>query len=253
MTKRAVDGARALVEADGGTGPLLVRDDLGARARRARRRPARRQPRPPGGRRDPRRRGGPRLGARASDFHVAAAPRGCAEFSRSAAAMRRRGVQPAARVMGGVLGRFGALSRPFPLTRPRRRSGRAGSSSTSCCPRASTGPWPTSSAPRALRPGHVEPVVAVTGMVLTEARRVGAASSTSRSGCVEGLETFDAIAFGRAERPLPEPVTRSTSSARSSATTSTACRAFGFGSSTSPTRRRARCWRAGCRRSWREG
>ena len=42
-------------------------------------------------------------------------------------------------------------------------------------------------------------------MVLTEARRVGPRSSTSRSDA-SGLETFDAIAFGiEEERPLPEP------------------------------------------------
>ena len=55
-------------------------------------------------------------------------------------------------------------------------------------------------------PGHVEPVLAVTGMRLTSARRVGAAEQHVAFRMRRGLETFDAIAFGlEPERPMPEP------------------------------------------------
>jgi len=55
-------------------------------------------------------------------------------------------------------------------------------------------------------PGHLEPVLAVTGMTLAEARRVGAKDSHLALRMRRGLETFDAIAFGHdVDRPLPEP------------------------------------------------
>ena len=55
-------------------------------------------------------------------------------------------------------------------------------------------------------PGHVEPVLAVTGMVLSEARRVGPAEQHVSLRMRRGLETFDAIAFGlEPSRALPEP------------------------------------------------
>ena len=71
-------------------------------------------------------------------------------------------------------------------------------------------------------PGHLEPVLAVTGMVLADARRVGPREQHVAFRMRRGIETFDAVAFGiEAERPLPEErATRSTSSGRSSATTS---------------------------------
>jgi single-stranded-DNA-specific exonuclease len=57
-------------------------------------------------------------------------------------------------------------------------------------------------------PGHVEPVLAVTGLRVGDVRRVGAKEAHAAFRLRRGLETFDAIAFGLdLERPLPEPGT----------------------------------------------
>jgi single-stranded-DNA-specific exonuclease len=57
-------------------------------------------------------------------------------------------------------------------------------------------------------PGHVEPVLAVTGLQVVEARRVGGAGEHLMIRLRRGVETFDAIAFGMPfERPIPEPET----------------------------------------------
>jgi single-stranded-DNA-specific exonuclease len=54
-------------------------------------------------------------------------------------------------------------------------------------------------------PGHVEPILAVTGLRVGEARRVGADGKHLALRMLRGAETFDAIAFGTpADRPLPE-------------------------------------------------
>src|SRR4029077_16796907 len=54
-------------------------------------------------------------------------------------------------------------------------------------------------------PSNVEPVLAVTGMQVASARRVGASDAHIGFRMRRGLETFDAVAFGTpAERPLPE-------------------------------------------------
>jgi len=55
-------------------------------------------------------------------------------------------------------------------------------------------------------PGHVEPVLAVTGMRVAAVRRVGAREAHASFRMRRGIETFDAIAFGLdAGRALPEP------------------------------------------------
>jgi single-stranded-DNA-specific exonuclease len=54
-------------------------------------------------------------------------------------------------------------------------------------------------------PGHVEPMLAVTGLRLAEARRVGASGQHLALRMRRGLEVVDAIAFGvGSEAPLPE-------------------------------------------------
>lgn len=53
-------------------------------------------------------------------------------------------------------------------------------------------------------PGHVEPILAVTGLRLVEARRVGGDGRHLALRLLKGSETFDAIAFGDpVDRPLP--------------------------------------------------
>jgi single-stranded-DNA-specific exonuclease len=54
-------------------------------------------------------------------------------------------------------------------------------------------------------PGHLEPVLAVTGLHVGDARRIGAKESHVALRMLRGYETIDAIAFGvDAERELPE-------------------------------------------------
>ena len=54
-------------------------------------------------------------------------------------------------------------------------------------------------------PGHLEPVLAVTGLRVAGARRIGAREAHVSFRMLRGLETVDAIAFGvDAERELPE-------------------------------------------------
>ena len=54
-------------------------------------------------------------------------------------------------------------------------------------------------------PGHVEPTLAITGLRVADARRVGATGDHLALRMRRGSEVFDAIAFGTpADRPLPE-------------------------------------------------
>jgi single-stranded-DNA-specific exonuclease len=58
-------------------------------------------------------------------------------------------------------------------------------------------------------PGHVEPLLAVTGLRVGDARRIGAGGEHLALRLLKGNETLDAVAFGvPAERPVPEPGTR---------------------------------------------
>jgi len=54
-------------------------------------------------------------------------------------------------------------------------------------------------------PGHLEPVLAVTGLVVGDARRVGVHAQHVAFKLRRGIETLDAIAFGiEGDRPMPE-------------------------------------------------
>jgi single-stranded-DNA-specific exonuclease len=210
LTKEAVDAARLLVAAERGSGPLLVRDDTWApglvglvagRLADSLARPVaaatlvgdevRGSVRAP------------------TDFHVAAALEACA------ALLTKRGGHAAA---GGFSllpeswadfsAAFAALPRPFPadVAAEAERPGRV---VVDLVLPSRHLDWTLADELARLAPygpGHVEPVLAVTGMVLTEARRVGATDQHVSLRMRRGLETFDAIAFGlEPERQLPEP------------------------------------------------
>ena len=210
LTKEAVDAARLLVASEQGWGPLLVRDDAWApglvglvagRLADSLARPVaaatlvgdevRGSVRAP------------------TDFHVAAALEACA------ALLTKRGGHAAA---GGfsVLpeswaefsAAFAALPRPFPADAAAEAE-RPGRVVVDLVLPARRLDWALADELARLAPygpGHVEPVLAVTGMVLTEARRVGATEQHVALRMRRGLETFDAIAFGlEPDRPLPEP------------------------------------------------
>jgi len=210
LTKEAVDAARLLVAGERGSGPLLVRDDAWApglvglvagRLADSLARPVaaatlvgdevRGSVRAP------------------TDFHVAAALDACA------ALLTKRGGHAAAggfsllpRSWADFSAAFAALPRPFPadVAAEAERPGRV---VVDLVLPARHLDWALADELARLAPygpGHVEPVLAVTGMVLSEARRVGATEQHVALRMRRGLETFDAIAFGLdAERPLPEP------------------------------------------------
>ena len=210
LTTQAVDAARALVAADLGSGPLLVRDDAWApglvglvagRLADSLARPVaaatlvgdevRGSVRAP------------------TDFHVAAALEACA------ALLTKRGGHAAAGGFSLLPGSwvefsaaFAALPRPFPVD-PSGEPERPGRLVVDLVLPARLLDWTLAGELARLAPygpGHVEPVLAVTGMRLTSARRVGAAEQHVALRMRRGLETFDAIAFGlEPERPLPEP------------------------------------------------
>jgi single-stranded-DNA-specific exonuclease len=143
------------------------------------------------------------------DFHVASALEACAEH------LARRGGHAAAGGFSVALDRwdafgaaFGALPRPFPVDAGVERQ-RPGRIVVDLVLPSRYLDWSLAEQLERLAPygpGHVEPVIAVTGLRLAEARRVGPNERHVAFRLRRGRETLDAIAFGwDAERPLPEP------------------------------------------------
>jgi len=144
-----------------------------------------------------------------ADFHVALALEACAPL------LLKRGGHPAA---GGFSVRasdwdafaaaFSALPRPFP-PEPGKAAERATALTIDLVLPAVHLGWPLAEEIAQLAPfgpGHVEPLLAVTGLQVAEARRVGATGDHLALRMRRGPEVFDAIAFGMpADRPLPEP------------------------------------------------
>ena len=143
------------------------------------------------------------------DFHVAMALEACAPL------LLKRGGHPSA---GGFSLRvddwaafaaaFAALPRPFPPD-PGRAMERATALTIDLVLPATHLGWPLAEEIAGLAPfgpGHVEPLLAVTGLRVAEARRVGATGDHLALRMRRGAEVFDAIAFGTpVDRPLPEP------------------------------------------------
>jgi len=143
------------------------------------------------------------------DFHVASALEACGEH------LSRRGGHAAAggfSVLPEQWDRFGeafrALPRPFPLDAgvERQRPGRV---VIDLVLPARYLDWSLADQLERLAPygpGHVEPVIAVTGLRLADARRVGPSERHVAFRLRRGRETLDAIAFGwDQDRALPEP------------------------------------------------
>ena len=101
---------------------------------------------------------------------------------------------------------FGTLPRRYPPGLASRAE-RAGQLAIDLVLPASRVDWALAAQLERLRPygpGNVEPVLAITGMHVAEARRVGATEAHMSFRMRRGLETFDAVAFATpAERPLP--------------------------------------------------
>jgi single-stranded-DNA-specific exonuclease len=144
-----------------------------------------------------------------SDFHVASALEACGDL------LLKRGGHAAA---GGFsahpdrwdafIAAFGALGRPFPADGAAETQ-RPGRQPVDLVITARHLDWTLADQLERLAPygpGHVEPVLAVTGMTVREARRIGAREAHVAFRMRRGLETFDAVAFGLdADRALPQP------------------------------------------------
>jgi single-stranded-DNA-specific exonuclease len=208
LTTAAIDEARVMVDAHPGDGPLALRGDawaagvIGLVAGRLSETLAR--PTAVACLVGDELRGSVRGPA---DFHVADALAACA------AHLTKRGGHAGA---GGFslqpeqwdsfASAFTALPRPFPVGAPQalERAGRVRVDLV--LPAVHLG-WSLADQLARLAPfgpGHVEPVLAVTGLRVGDARRVGSGADHVALKLKRGAETFDAIAFGTpAERDLP--------------------------------------------------
>jgi single-stranded-DNA-specific exonuclease len=143
-----------------------------------------------------------------ADFHVAAALEACAgELTKRGGHAGAGGFSLLPDSWGRFEGAFRALPRPYPLEVGGALTPRGLVIDLVLPSRHLT--WALAEEIARLAPfgpGHVEPTLAVTGMHVTEARRVGATEAHIAFRMRRGLEAFDAVAFGApAERPLPEP------------------------------------------------
>lgn len=143
-----------------------------------------------------------------SDFHVSLALAACAEH------LTKRGGHPGAGGFSLLPGRwedfaaaFTGLGRPYPADAGRvpERAGRL--TVDLVLPAAYLG-WSLSKEIERLAPfgaGHVEPILAITGLDVREARRVGTSGDHVALRLRRGAETIDAIAFATpGDRQLPE-------------------------------------------------
>lgn len=210
LTRESVDLARSLVLPDGTDAPLVLREDgwapglLGLIAGRLADSLAR--PVAVAALVGDEVRGSVRA---PSDFHVAFALEACGDL------LLKRGGHAAA---GGFsvdparwetfTAAFRALGRPFPAGEAGETQ-RPGRQPVDLVLTARHLDWTLADELQRLAPygpGHLEPVLAVTGMTVREARRMGAQAAHVAFRMRRGAETFDAVAFGLdPERPLPEP------------------------------------------------
>lgn len=209
LTREAVAGARLLADASPGTAPLLLRDDrwspglvglVAGRLADALARPVvaatlvgeevRGSIRAP------------------SDFQVVAALEAChAHLTKRGGHAAAGGFSLRPDAWDAFVAAFSALPRPFPpgATTERATPGRLVVDLVLPARHVDWGLADQLARLEPYGPGHLEPVLAVTGMTVGEARRVGPNESHAAFRMRRGLETFDAVAFGLdAGRPLPE-------------------------------------------------
>jgi single-stranded-DNA-specific exonuclease len=146
-----------------------------------------------------------------ADFHVAAALEACASLLTKAGGHAAAGGFSLAPVdWDRFVSTFAALARPYPAD-PARRPERPGRVVIDLVLPSRYLDWTLAEQLERLAPfgpGHVEPVLAITGMVVRETRRAGPDETHLLLKMRRGLETVDAIGFGLgASVPLPEPAT----------------------------------------------
>lgn len=146
------------------------------------------------------------------DFHVAAALEACASLlSKRGGHAGAGGFSLQAEGWNAFAAAWAALPRPYPAD-PARSPERAGRVAVDLVLPAGHLGWALADEIERLAPfgpGHVEPILAVTGLTVVEARRVGASAEHLAIRLRRGAETFDAIGFGTPlDRPLPEAESR---------------------------------------------
>ena len=208
MTKVAIDAARLLAEAVAGDSPLLIRDDawapglLGLVAGRLADELAR--PVAAAALVGEEVRGSVRAPA---DFHVAAALEACdVHLTKRGGHAAAGGFSLSPSAWSEFQAAFESLARPLggapdaPVQRPGRQV-------VDLVLPASYLNWALADELARLAPygpGHLEPVVAVTGLRVGSVRRVGSRNAHLAFRMLRGIETVDAIAFGMdAERRVP--------------------------------------------------
>ncbi len=142
------------------------------------------------------------------DFHAAAALEACAHLLiKRGGHAGAGGFSVAPSGWDAFATAFENLPRPFPAD-PRQQVHPAGRVAIDLVLPAAHLNWSLADEIDRLAPfgpGHVEPVLAVTGLRVGDARRVGADGRHATFRMLRGAETFDAIAFGTpADRSLPE-------------------------------------------------
>jgi single-stranded-DNA-specific exonuclease len=208
MTAIAVEEARSMSAGQDGTGPLLLRGDgwaagiVGLVAGRLSESLAR--PVAVATLVDGELRGSIRGPA---DFHIAAALEACgAHLIKRGGHAQAGGFSLAPQDWEAFTAAFGALPRPFPID-PVAAMELPGRVTIDLVLPARYLDWALARQIEQLAPygpGHVEPVLAVTGLRLVEARRVGSDGRHLSMRLLKGSEAFDAIAFGdAADQPLP--------------------------------------------------
>jgi single-stranded-DNA-specific exonuclease len=143
-----------------------------------------------------------------ADFHAAAALEACSEhLLKRGGHAGAGGFSLAPEAWGGFIAAFALLGRPFPSvagTEPQR----PGRVPVDLVLHARHVDWTLAAELERLAPfgpGHVEPILAVTGMRVADVRRVGPREGHATFRMRRGIETFDAIAFGLdTGRPLPD-------------------------------------------------
>ena len=143
------------------------------------------------------------------DFHAAAALESCAEhLLKRGGHAGAGGFSVAPDAWPAFVAAFVALGRPFPRT-PGAEPQRPGRLPVDLVLHARHVDWALAAEIERLAPfgpGHVEPVLAITGMLVADVRRVGAKEAHATFRMRRGIETFDAIAFGLdPARELPPP------------------------------------------------
>ncbi len=142
-----------------------------------------------------------------ADFHIGAALEVCAgHLSKRGGHAQAGGFSLAPHDWEAFAAAFGGLPRPFPMDSLAAME-LPGRVTIDLVLPARYLEWALAAQIERLAPfgpGHVEPVLVVTGLRLVDARRVGSDGRHLAMRLLKGSEAFDAIAFGDpADRPLP--------------------------------------------------